>query len=232
MSKTKTTKDFFEEWHPYDLLIRHNSMRHQEMIDCLAHWWEKTCSEGSSLLELGCGNAYVVSEALGQQSGLHYTGIDLSETALSGARQKLEGRDWAVELIEGDVLSRIEDLDRKFDCIVSGFSLHHFSPANTQRLLRAMKRLLLSGGVVIVYDIVTREDESRNNYLERLIAGTDFDGFGFSQSQRATVCDHIRTYDFPVSLSSWNTWADEAGFEHVSCAYRDPEEYYGFLVIR
>ena len=33
MTLAKTTKEYFEEWHPYDLLIKHNYMRHVEMID-------------------------------------------------------------------------------------------------------------------------------------------------------------------------------------------------------
>ena len=231
MSKAKTTKEFFEEWQPYDLLVTHNYMRHQEMIDCLRKQWLEAVKPESSLLELGCGNAFVVSEALGDQRGLKYTGIDLSETALSAAEQRLSTTDWSIDLIEGDIIACIENLDQTFDCIVSGFSLHHFSPSQTLGLLRKMRSLLKPGGLTVIYDILTREGETREDFLERLIAGADFDGFGFSQSQSETVSEHVRGNDYPVSLSTWESWAKDAEFREVTCVYRDAEEYYGFLIL-
>ena len=231
MSKTKTTKEYFEEWHPYDLLIRHNYMRHQEMIACLGEQWLATVGQASSLLEIGCGNAYAAVEALADQSEIRYTGIDLSAYALQGAAQNLDKTDWSVKLIEGDAVACIQNLNQPYDCVVSGFSLHHFSPSDTLLLLKEMRRLIKPGGLTVVYDIVTKEGESREGFLERLIAGIDTDAIGMSASQMETMSQHIRQYDFPVSLPTWNQLAEEAGFSSVSCKYRDEEAYYGFLIL-
>ena len=229
MSKTKTTKEYFDEWHPYDRLIQHNYMRHQEMIQCLRKHWLNSSKKRSSILEVGCGNAYVVAEALSDQSDLDYTGIDLSATALAGAAKNLEQTDWTVNLLEGDALARIRELQGAFDGIVSGFSLHHFSVEENLQLLKEMRRLLAPDGLMIVYDIVTREDESREDFLERLIAGVDLDAVQITRSQMDTMSQHIRDYDFPIRLSSWQDLSVEAGFSDVTCEYRDEEEYYAFL---
>ena len=63
MTLAKTTKEYFEEWHPYDLLIKHNYMRYVEMIDCLRTEWKTSNNQMQDIFELGCGNAFAVAKA-------------------------------------------------------------------------------------------------------------------------------------------------------------------------
>ena len=229
MSIAKTSEEYFEEWHPYDLLIKHNYMCHQEMITCLRKRGEALDIESGQLLELGCGNAYTAAEAFEQVHKLDYTGVDLSKTALEAADESLSRYAWKVQLIESDIRIVLEEFDQAFDLIVAGFSLHHFSSAENLQILKAAKKHLRQGGELVIYDIVTLEDEDRVQFNDRLIAGIYAREMGMSEHQIETIRHHITHYDFPISLSNWRALAEEAGFTSMECDFRDEEERYAFI---
>lgn len=229
MTLAKTTKEYFEEWHPYDLLIKHNYMRHVEMIDCLRTEWEASNNQTLDILELGCGNAFAVAKAFKGFKTIQYTGVDLSKTALEDAAQNLAQLDGGFELIESDIRTACTELNKDYDLIVAGFCLHHFLSDENLQILKAAKQLLREGGRCIVYDIVTREGEERERYIERLVDGVKTREMNMNAGQLESIVHHITHYDFPISQEAWKEMALAAGFHSVECKYRDPEEYYAFL---
>ncbi len=229
MTIVKTTKEYFEDWHPYDLLIKHNYMRHDEIIDCLRKELASSIAQEGAILELGCGNAYVVAHALKGIGELDYTGIDLSNTALQDASKNLSLLNWQVNLIEEDILAGLELLEKDFGLVVAGFSLHHFSKAETLKILKKVRKRLPRGSRCMVYAIVTRIDETRKGYIDRLISGVRKREMNLNRYQQESIEYHIMNYDFPISQADWEVLGREAGFQTVDCLYRDPEEYYAFL---
>ncbi len=229
MTLAKTTKEYFEEWHPYDLLIKHNYMRHVEMIDCLRAQWKASNNQMQDILELGCGNAFALAKALKGFKPIQYTGVDLSKTALEDAAQNLAELDGEFELIESDIRTACAALGRDYDLIVAGFCLHHFSSDENLQILKDARQRLREGGQCIVYDIVTRGGEKREAYIDRLVEGVKTREMNMSAGQLESIVHHITHYDYPISQEAWNELAMDAGFNSVECKYRDPEEHYAFL---
>ena len=229
MTLAKTTKEYFEEWHPYDLLIKHNYMRHVEMIDCLRTEWEASSNQMQDVLELGCGNAFAVAKAFKELGAIQYTGVDLSKTALEEAALNLAEIEGGFKLIESDIRTAWTGLNKDYDLVVAGFCLHHFSSNENLQILKDARQRLAEGGCCMVYDIVTREGEPREDYIERLVEGVQTREMNMSATQLESIVHHITHYDFPISLEEWKELALAAGFKSVECKYRDPEEHYAFL---
>lgn len=232
MSIAQTTEDYFEEWHPYDLLIKHNHMRHREMIECLNRYSPHSQKRPLRVLDLGCGNAYVAQKALAHLKALNYTGIDLSGGALASARQNLGGLPWEIDLIEGEILSLLKLQDKTFDLVIAGFSLHHFSEETNLAILKEIKRLLETDGSFYLYDVITREDETHHEFNQRLLAGLEIELPEMPSTINRSIRDHIENNDFPVSTPVWQQLAKEAGFTNLKREYRDENEYYGCFLIQ
>lgn len=231
MTIARTTKEYFEEWHPYDRLIKYNYMRHREMIELLRQYSTTRSLEGNHLLELGCGNAHTIAEAFSNVGQLHYSGMDLSNTALTSAAARLKPLDWDLRLIPGDLRESLDSFKASVDLVVAGFSLHHFSSADNLHILKAVKRCLSKGGECIIYDIVTREREPRDDYIARLVSGIRNLDMGLNPEQTESIAHHVEHYDYPISLAHWEQLATEAGFERLTCKYRDGNDYYAYFII-
>ena len=138
-------------------------MYHKELIEVAQ---KRLCSDTisipTSFLDLGCGDAYFVSHVFDKETSLHYTGVDLSESALKDARENLEEHSkWNVNLHCGDLLSFLKQNKVKFQVASCGFSLHHLSTEDKRAVFEEVKRSLLPGGLFLLYDVV-RDQETRD----------------------------------------------------------------------
>jgi len=70
------TKALFEGWELYQIAIANNYMIHQEIIDCLGDQLSKTGGTACSVLEIGCGDSYVISEIAKSTNIDRYVGIE------------------------------------------------------------------------------------------------------------------------------------------------------------
>ncbi len=96
----------------------------------------------SAILDLGCGEGFVLDHLLASGIDADLVGIDRSSTAIASARSRLGT---AIDLVQGDVTS-LEDLPRPFEVVMMLEVLEHLDePDATLDLLRD-----LSTGHVIV----------------------------------------------------------------------------------
>lgn len=98
-------------------------------------------SEGSALLELGCGNGR--DSLFFAAQGLKVTAIDASDYAIAELVQR--GVDNA-EFICGDFVEAPSIYSRQYDFCYSRFSLHAITAAQEDLLLRNVKNSLDGGG--------------------------------------------------------------------------------------
>jgi ubiquinone/menaquinone biosynthesis C-methylase UbiE len=97
------------------------------------------------VLDLGCGTGNVLMR-LEKHEELKLHGLDLSENMIEIAKKNLSDR---VELKIGDS----EDIpwqDEAFDVVVCNASFHHYP--NPEKVLLEIKRVLKSGGTLIIGD--------------------------------------------------------------------------------
>lgn len=104
-----------------------------------------------NVLEIGCFNGTRNSLWLARRCA-HYTGVDLSSSALQVLKGKLsnEGLDAKTELLAGDLLDFASE--RKFDLVYAQGVLHHFQ--HPEVLFPLIHSLMKPGGVLVFSDPV------------------------------------------------------------------------------
>jgi SAM-dependent methyltransferase len=104
-----------------------------------------TGARGKRVLDVGCGNGYVLAQYARHGAEVH--GIDLTETALSLSRRRFElaGLSGTFQRTDGDT---IPYPDATFDIVCSMGVLHHIE--DPRPMLAEMRRVLRPGGEIIV----------------------------------------------------------------------------------
>ncbi|MBN1659356.1 MAG: methyltransferase domain-containing protein [Anaerolineae bacterium] len=103
-------------------------------------------------VDLGSGPGYLVIEMAQATSGLHVTGIDLSDEMIDEAerRARHSGVQDRVAFKKGDV-AHIPFPDHSLDLVVSTLSLHHWG--DPVGVLNEIARVLKPGGAFVVLDL-------------------------------------------------------------------------------
>jgi len=129
--------EFFEE---YDRLREVN-----EPVDFSYRLHEFRDFVGKRVLDIGCGNGYVLSRFA--REGAHATGIDLTKAAVDLSRRRFE----LMELSGQFVVGSAEELPfptESFDAVTSMGVLHH--TPDTSGAVAEVRRVLKPGGRLIV----------------------------------------------------------------------------------
>ncbi len=102
-------------------------------------------ARGARVLEIGCGLG--TDGAQFARAGAVYTGVDLTEAAVSLARRRFELEGLAGEFRVADA-ERLDFTDETFDLVYSHGVLHH--TPDTARAVREVHRVLKTGGSAVV----------------------------------------------------------------------------------
>jgi ubiquinone/menaquinone biosynthesis C-methylase UbiE len=86
----KVQKVFNDNWKTYQVVLNNNYLCHREMYAAfhqflISHYE----SRAFSILDLGCGDAFYMAQALADIAVKKYTGIDVASVALQNAKQNL-----------------------------------------------------------------------------------------------------------------------------------------------
>jgi ubiquinone/menaquinone biosynthesis C-methylase UbiE len=116
-----------------------------ESVEFSAALHEYAQFTGKRVLDVGCGNGYVLSRYA--QEGAHVVGVDLTKTAVDLTRRRFE-----LTGLSGDFrVANAESLpfdDAAFDCVCSMGVIHH--TPETPRAVGEMHRVLRPGGRIIL----------------------------------------------------------------------------------
>jgi ubiquinone/menaquinone biosynthesis C-methylase UbiE len=112
------------------------------------------------VLDVGCGNGFLLIEVAKRLSSGKATGIDLWMTGAGDQTADVAWRNAQLEGVAERVDIRNVDArampfgDQTFDVIVSSLMLHHAGGgADRERVLREMTRVLKPGGTLLLYDV-------------------------------------------------------------------------------
>jgi SAM-dependent methyltransferase len=211
----ETVKDFFDAWSLYDRVLDLNYMFHEEIYrhvtEVLAR---RFAAESFSILDLGCGSARHLAQALEGRAVRRYLGYDLSENALKEARHNLARLGHPMEFKAADFFAGLlEGVDERFDLIFSSFSLHHLASSDKGRFFERARQRLAEGGMLLVIDVAREEGEDLAVYLDNYCHWIRNAWTELTAEQLNFIFNHIRESDFPESDSALKSMAVEGGFQ-------------------
>lgn len=224
-SGMRESDSFFSSWAIYQAVIKNNYMRHQEIVEALRHY----SRDNVSILDLGCGDAYSVTQAFSQNKHVTYCGIDLSAAALKYAQINLKTLNWSSNLIEGDIAKALPELEVSFDTVIAGYCLHHLDEKAARSVFTEAKRLLGTDGKFLIYDLMPEEHESRELFIERFLKHCDSNWTELNAEQLKSIRQHVETEDFPLKQSELEEIAEVTGFNNTRIVYRDANKHYALL---
>jgi ubiquinone/menaquinone biosynthesis C-methylase UbiE len=101
-----------------------------------------------SVFEFGCGTGALAARLLQHHlpADARYVGLDISDTMLSLAQERLKPWSDRARVYQSDGSPRLHDPDRSFDRFVSTYVFDLLAPDFIDRLLSEAHRLLVRGG--------------------------------------------------------------------------------------
>lgn len=217
---------FEQNWSIYQKILQHNYMGHQQIYAVWETHFRTHANGHTRLLDIGCGDAQVISDRLHPNVVAQYVGIDLSHEAIALAQHNLDEQSISSHFIADDFVAAITslvDAGQTFDVIFSGFALHHVSDALKLQLFSQIKQLLSEHGRFFFMDVYPQEAESREVYLERYLTAPEHQWQALSTQEQAKLAHHVRSSDFPCSKSTLLAMSSQAGFQHVQCLFEDTQ---------
>lgn len=225
----KNTEDdeIFASWRLYQKIIKYNYMFHKEMYTSLLKALPR--KRELSVLDLGCGDAFAIVKALEALDISSYVGIDLSADAVKHAKENLKMLDCSTELITGDFLAELSKLEKCFDVIIAGYSIHHLEKDDTQLLFSEVKKRLNINGHFLYYDEMREERESQDIYIEKLWKTAEEEWTTLTEKEFGMLREHIFHHDYPLSFTELDSISKESNFKKSEYYFRDESKLFVFI---
>lgn len=112
---------------------------------------------GQSVLDVGCGKAYLLYELSQLVPGLIVKGIDISEYALMNAKEEIKG------CLQYGEAQRIEFEDNSFDLVISLTTLHNLKVFDLKKAIKEIERVSKKNSYIMVESF--RNDTEEVNML-------------------------------------------------------------------
>ena len=207
-------------------------MGHDEISDCLARIL-RSCGVMNRLLDIGCGDAELASRALknGHVRLREYHGVDLASEPLEFAQEKLLTSGVTTHFHQQDQLEFISTNTLQFDAVLLGFALHHNSSTEKASFLKQVRSHLAPKGIVILYDVFRREQETRDDFFGRYLAWIHETWDKMTHREYQLLADHIRSNDRPDPVESVQQFALDAGFTSSERMLDAAAEFHSLLLL-
>lgn len=219
---TQQIRQFQSKQEIFRHAIEENYMAHHEIHTAIRQHLNTVYDKPFSILDLCCGDASLVSKTLQPTLIKSYTGIDESAEALQAAQANLDQTNIKARLIQGDHTAFKPLIgDEKFRVIIVGFSLYLLPTEEKVRFFKECREHLRKRGRVLVYDVIRRHHEQRDDYLKRYYEHATENWPTLNSNALRQLAEHINMSDHPESLESLTDIARQAGFRQAELLYVD-----------
>jgi Methyltransferase domain len=216
-------EQFQKQWATYQKLVDTDVLSHRE-VGAILHRALVAMPEPFAFLDIACGDAGQMPEALTGTKVRHYLGIDLAEPALELAAKTLAGVPFKVELDHRDFVTALTERPEPADAAWCGLSIHHLSAEGKLGLFKAIRGSI--GSFLMIYEPALNDGETREAYLARF-AQMNRPAWSFLTEEEWEVIDrHVCTCDFPETSANWIALGRDAGFAEAREVYCDPTGFY------
>ena len=216
-------EQFQKQWATYQKLVDSGALSHKE-VGGILHRALMALPEPFAFLDIACGDAGQMPQALAGTKVRHYHGIDLAEPALELAAKNLAGVPFEVDLDHRDFVTALTSRPEPTDVAWCGLSIHHLSTDGKRDLLTAIRRA--TRNFLMIYEPALNDGESREAYLARF-ARVNRPAWGFlTDEEWDTIDRHVCACDFPETGATWIALGREAGFANAGELFCDPTGFY------
>jgi SAM-dependent methyltransferase len=217
---------FQHRWATYGRLVSENSLSHREVTAELHATLADEFASPINFLDIACGDARIMPEALRDISVRHYHGIDLSRPALELAAANLTELPCEVDLDQRDFFEALTQRTERADAAWCSLSIHHLATDNKLDVLKAIRDALGAGGIFLLYEPTRIDGEERAGYLERFQQTNHRLWDYLSEPEWEQIWEHVSTCDFPESAAGWVEIGRAAGFSSGCPLFTDPTDLY------
>jgi SAM-dependent methyltransferase len=221
-NKSAKDEDFFDHWATYQKAMDLNYLAHREVYARLELFIGGHLQQPFSLFDLGCGDAGFISRVLGRACVARYHGVDLSAPAVEKAKKNMAAVPCKSLFTVADFSIFVRESHEHADLIWIGLSVHHLELAGKTRFVADCRRILRKGGCLLMYEPMRKENETREEYLERWYGVCRSQWTGFEPQERDQIHEHILQSDFPETFSTLRKIGKESGFRRVESERIDP----------
>lgn len=209
---------FERQWATYRAVVSHDLMEHRALASATAaalEGWLARRPAGApapALADLGCGDLALLAPLLQTLPLNAYTGLDLSAEVLTLARAALGPVPYPAHWLEGDLLAWIQADGPAVELIHSAFAIHHLSDAEKGTFLRAARRRIAPGGLLLWADVFRQPGEAlgayRQRYSNRIRQGWE----ALTAERQNQVIEHLSSFDIPAERGAIEPVAEAAGW--------------------
>ncbi len=217
-------EQFQKQWATYQKVVDADGLSHKAVGKILHDTLNQTFAKSFSFLDIACGDASQMPQALAGTKCRHYHGIDLSEPALELAAKNLSGMPFEVELDHRDFVEALTHHPEPADATWCGLSIHHLQTEEKLALLKAI--LGSTSRFLMIYEPVLAAGETREGYLERFGRINRPAWKMLTAEEWAQVDNHVTTCDFPETAAEWLDLGRKAGFSTARELFADPSGFY------
>lgn len=217
---------FQQQWATYGKLVSENSLSHREVTAMLHATLADAFTLPFNFLDIACGDARIMPEALRDVPVRHYHGIDLSEPALELAAANLDELPCEVDLDRRDFFEALTRRAEHADAAWCSLSIHHLETGDKLAVLKAIRDALGPGGIFLLYEPTCTDGEDRAGYLERFRQTNHQLWDYLSGPEWDQIWGHVSSCDFPESAADWLGIGRSAGFSSGSEVFADPTDFY------
>jgi hypothetical protein len=203
---------FQNQWEVYRKFLAHDYLSNAEACAALRRFLVDDLARPFRFLDLACGDASGIVDALRATPIEHYRGVDLSAPALALAEHNLAALPCPVKLDEDDFSTAMRNLPTPADVVWISLSLHHLDSAAKRAFMCEVRAGIADDGAFLVYEPTRRDGEDRPQYLDRFEVIGRRDWTALSDTEYGEAMKHVRTCDLPETVSGWETLGREAGF--------------------
>ncbi|MDD5644099.1 MAG: class I SAM-dependent methyltransferase [bacterium] len=226
---TKEVKAFFEKWDTYRKAMDNDYAGHIEAYKALGDFLKTNIDKPFSIFDLGCGNAEFMAQSLKNTLIQRYEAVDISESVLELAEKNMSHLNCEKYFFPGDFINVIHNRETSFDVIWIGLSFHHLSYRQKEKLLERCSSLLTKGGYFIIFDPVSYDNETLENFRKRWWNTCHLYWNALTHEEKLSIKEHVDSADFPESLSTYKGIGGKYGFSEVESVFIDPTEIYQII---
>lgn len=217
---------FQNQWDVYRKFLQHDYLANRAACSVLRSYLVDEIARPFRILDLACGDASNIVEALAGTPVQGYRGVDLALPALEVAASNLAKLTCPVELDECDFTTAVGGRPEPEDIVWISLSLHHLTAPNKLAFMRDVRAHLKPGGALLVYEPTRRDGEDRPAYLDRFEEIARSDWTQLSEREFTEALKHVRTCDLPETVSDWHSLGREAGFSDTAGLFRSPDDLF------